>query len=409
MLICRLLGVGSVFVFSILAILICVQLGVTVSFATASLVLASFVLRTNVAYQSMFDSITDSVLLSSALAVALLAKSLERSRALSILLIAALLAITFACKAQGASLYMAVFFFLATRPAFSISTKLLVAAILAASGIAVILLMLSIPNCWECSIASHERQPLIFSNLITEGGPALRSLWPFVLIPSLMLFSRLVRPSAFRHLLNQFRALPAPTSMMICSLAVYFPLQVLALIKHGGAAYDLEFVVILALPLVILGAYDCLRYRYAIIILASLISGLGFTQASWSAFRGYPSLAASVKAQQDYLSHNYRNAKLLFISSDYYFVRETTTCPITDIITVWHYSAAGFPTSWAIQAVESRYYDIVITDLSDSATWDTPAFLTYMNRLRAGYSAVDDPNMPPALRGRLLQRRPAKL
>ena len=236
MLICRLLGVSSLLLFCILVVCAARRLGVSMAFASTSLVLAAFVLRSCTGFPSLFDTITDSMLLNSALGIVLLANSLERFSLLSLALLSVLLMAAFAFKAQGAALYLAVFLFFALRPGFSYTTQLRVAAILGVSGTAVTLLILSVPNCWTSCIAALRHQPILFSKLLTDGGPALRSFWPFLLFPLVMAITGLDRPYTLAHLLSQFRAIPSSTMMMLCILTFYLPMQVLGLWSSTGAA-----------------------------------------------------------------------------------------------------------------------------------------------------------------------------
>ena len=402
---CRLLGSSSLVVFSLLAILVSVRLGVQLSFAIASFVLISLLLKASYAYQSCFDFMGDSILLSCALGIILLAKSIERLDLSAMALIPALLLTAFAFKAQAASLYFGVLLFTAFHYTMDLRSKLWMIAMLTLSVLLGVCFLWSIPSCWESAVVAMQRHPLDFRKLRSEGLNSIHFIWPFVFFPLALSITRLMAASSFRGLLSIFRQQPAGILMCCCLIPSYAGIQSLALVKAGGGAYNLDFVLMLATPFVILGAYRCLRHRRIFVVLVSLFGALGFCQASVASLRSIPALTRSMDREKEYLSAMHSNAKVLGFATDYSLIRDSGLTMETDFITVWHYSAGGFNVNAAIAAVKSQYYDLVL--LGDSITDEPEAteHSAFELLVYEFYAPVVDAGMPQSLHGRLLMRR----
>ena len=398
---CRLLGLGSLSLFSTLAILMAVRTGVKLSFAIAAFVLISFFLKPGYAYKSCFDILGDSVVLNCSLCIALLAKSFERPTALSTVLISCLLLGAFIFKAQGACLYGGVLLFVATRPAMPVKTKLWIAAILALGGLLVVVLLASVPNCWGSTIVAMQHHAIDRSKLRSEVMSSIHFLWPFCCLPFAVLVSRLGVVSSPSHLWHWFRRSSATTRMLCCMIPFYAAIQTLALAKEGGAAYNLDFAFMMAIPLVILGSYRALRHGPVFATLVSIIATIGFVQASISSLRSIK----SVEPEIAYLSTEFPNAKVIAFAQDYVLTHKAGLSLETDIITVWHYQAGGFDTPKMNEAVKSQLYDLAILSPSEGGSEDATEGPPFLQLIGEYYSPVADAKLPPSLKGRLFKRR----
>ena len=405
----RFLGVVSLIAFTLLAILTSVSLRVRPVFAITGVTFASFVLSSRVvAYQTGFSFVPDIMLCNCAFALALLAPRLERGRIASKVLLVAILFVAALFKAQALGLYVGVLLFLCLRPIPN-SRRIALLACLVAAGLAATVCILLIPNCWQSSVVAMYYHPRNLKQMVWAFFDAWWALWPMIVLPISMLVSSFLnrfRAQSLQELIVEIPAWSPQVTMLGNVFLFFFGLQAIAAMKYGGGAIDFEFAAMLGLPLLLLGNYWCIRKRKGLIWLLSVISIIGLFMGSKYGIHEIESKKRSLEENASYLAGHYPHGKVMYSTVDYRLVRKAGLLPVTDLITIWHFTLAKFNVANVIDAIRREVYDVVIfvdpADDPDYGPWDTPEFLAYKELLREHYIVSTDPNLPEGLRGRVL-------
>ncbi len=389
-------------VYTSLGIWVTIRLGTSFAFAVCSFALASYAIALQSWFAGGMTIAGDVVVLASGMGIVLLAQRIENARAA--IGVACLLALAFICKIQGGSLYAGVGLFIVSRSQFSLKSKLRLSAFLVPSGLVVVTLFLLIPNCWENTIEAMRRHPRSLAQAMPIAWASMPHLLPFALTPiglAVLNWRRFSLSGVWRG----YQALPAATAMLICLIPPYAAMQFAAMMKKGGVSYNLDYVVMLATPLVILAAGRCgFDRRIAVLLIAALASG-GLTHSTMEIAREYPSGQKLIKESHAYLKRKYPNAKVLYSADQYCFLGGSSLLPVTDVQTVWHFLTAGYRLEKVFEAVESQKYDLLIYP---GLMGNSPQFELFDKLLNHHYIPVDDEEIPPYLKGSLYSRRPKR-
>ena len=396
----RLLGIFVTAIYSVLCVRVTMRLGVRFAFAACSFALANFALSVQLGKGGGMTLAGDLILISCAMGVVLLAPALERSKAA--ISVAVLLALAFTFKAQAAALYVGVVLFLASRPQIALRRKLFVFSCLCAGLLAVVAMLIVIPNCWGACIDVMGKHPRSLVRLAQGAFAASKYLWPFAILPVVLLALNLKRASlvgAWRG----FQLLPASTAMILCLTLPYAAVQAAALMKSGGAPYNMDSIVFLAVPLIILAGKLCGLDSRAVLVIFSVVASIGLSKSAVESLREIPKGTRIIEDSRSYLTSKFPNAVVLYSGDQYCLLSKTTLTPETDVQTVWHYLTAGERVDNAMEELESQRYDLLIYP---GLLTDSVPFEAYDRLVHENYVPVVDDEMPPFLRGGLFVRRP---
>jgi hypothetical protein len=385
--------------YSALSIWATVRLGTNFAFAACAFALISYAMSLQAWFSGGMTLAGDVVVLICAMAIVLLAERIENGQA--IVWASVLLGVAFAFKIQAVSLYAGVALFGFCRPQISVRKKFYLAGLMLVSLVAVAILIGLIPNCWKSCIDTMRRHPRSLYRALPVAWAAFGHLWPYAAIP-LGLAVIHWRRISLRGAWHGIRTLPAPIALLICFLPPYALMQFASMMKAGGAAYNLDYVVFLGSPLVILAAslFDFDK-RSAAMVFGALAS-MGFLGMIFHIGSGFSEGHKLIADSRTYLQRKYPKAVILYSADQYFLLGGSSMMPATDVQTVWHYLTAGNELPLVVESLQSQKYDLLIYP---GLIGNSKPFEAFNDLVHEYYIPAEDEETPKYLAGSLFLRR----